>query len=760
MRHGREIIYIFITMLIILTLVQTASAEQSYSMNMMKGALTLAYLPMQEEKVTIKFWMKSELGKSLLTEIVTSKGQSITYRAEEVREYRNGTRLVFRGWYRDDKLVTTNQAISINATSDAEYYAYYDVEYWINVNLGYERVSEWIKRGDELRVGVPKSKELSNNTKLIFEGWSGDFEGMNRFIKIDVYQPIKASAIWRRQYKVYIVSDPEAISEIVGGGWYDEGSEAVIRVLKPVAFLNNGGTKAVVGEILADYELKNYEDLKFENVSEVSLNVFSPIFVVVRWRFYHHVLISSNYINSTIADDWVLDGDFAEYEVPKEYRWDNGTMIKFEKWVGDITSDLNPIKIQVRKPIRIRVKWRVFYLVRYESTYPISTNLSNQSTWIERGSSIYFNASPTIRLLDEGVRVMFQGWRGTLSQTSPYLMIKEVDRPLDLRAEWKKQYLLSIQAPDEAKIRDEIWMDSGASYEVYAPPIIPLSNDSRLIFIGWAGYECTDPLCNITSISKPINLEARYRFEWLARIHAVGYDGEPVEGVSLVLRCGEDSVKLGSDSATWIYEGNWFIENATWKGFDVSPRQSIYIERGIQDISIPVRAFKAGFRITDYLGFPVKDAEVSVSLMNGTILYEGRTADNGEIWNIGPLPPCDLMVRVKYLWFSSTRIFNIGSSRPITVMVPISLTTIYISAGIISLFTALITFAAYRKKKEMPRQEYGEYYEIPPEYPPPSPPVMEEEETEEHVVVSVEDVLKEIEDEELKKLLKEKERRD
>jgi len=227
----------------------------------------------------------------------------------------------------------------------------------------------------------------------------------------------------------------------------------------------------------------------------------------------------------------------------------------------------------------------------------------------------------------------------------------------------------------------------------------------------------------------------------------------------LVLRCGEDSMKLGSDSTTWIYEGNWFIENATWKGFDVSPRQSIYIERGVQDITIPVRVFKAGFRITDYLGFPVKDAEVSVSLMNGTILYEGRTGDNGEIWNIGPLPPCDLMVRVKHLWFSSSRIFNIGSSRPITVTVPISLTTIYISAGIISLFTAVITFAAYRKKREMLRQEYGEYYEIPPEYPPPSPPVTEEEETEEHVVVSVEDVLKEIEDEELRKLLKERRRR-
>ena len=759
MRHKCEIIYLFIIMLIILTLVQTASAQQSHSMNMVRDASTLAYLPMQEEKVTIKFWMKSELGESLLTQIVTNKGQSITYRAEKVKEYRNGTRLVFRGWYRDSELVTTNQAISINATSDAEYYAYYDVEYRINVNLGYEKLSEWIKRGDELKIEVPKSKELSNNTKLIFEGWSGDFEGMNRFIKIEVYQPIKASAIWRRQYKVYIVSDPEAISEIAGGGWYDEGSEAVIKILKPIVFLNNGGTKAVVGEILADYELKNYEDLKFENMSEVSLNVFSPIFVVVRWRFYHHVLISSNYINSTIADDWILDGDFAEYEVPKEYRWDNGTTIKFEKWVGDITSDLNPIKIQVRKPIRIRVKWRVFYLVRYDSAYPISTNLSNQSTWIERGSSIYFNASPTIRLLDEGVRVVFKGWRGTLSQTSPCLMIKELDRPLDLRAEWKKQYLLSIQAPDEAKIRDEIWMDSGASYEVYAPPIIPLSNDSRLIFIGWAGYECADPLCNITSISKPINLEARYRFEWLARIHVVGYDGEPIEEVSLVLRCGEDSMKLGSDSTTWIYEGNWLVENATWKGFDVSPRQLIYIERGIQDISIPVRVFKAGFRITDYLGFPVKDAEVSVSLMNGTILYEGRTADNGEIWNVGPLPPCDLIVRVKYLWFSSSRIFNIGSSRPITVTVPISLTTIYITVGMVSLFTALIMFAAYRKKREMPRQEYGEYYEIPPEYPPPSPPAVEEEETEEHVVVSVEDVLKEIEDEELKKLLKEKERR-
>ena len=169
MRYGREIIYLFIVMLIILTIVQTASAEQSYSMNIVRGALTLAYFPMQEEKVTIKLWMKSELGKSLLTEIVTNKGQSITYRAEKIKEYRNGTRLIFIGWYRDSELVTTNQAISINATSDAEYYAYYDVEYWINVNLGYDKVSEWIKRGDELRVEVPKSKELSNNTKLIFE---------------------------------------------------------------------------------------------------------------------------------------------------------------------------------------------------------------------------------------------------------------------------------------------------------------------------------------------------------------------------------------------------------------------------------------------------------------------------------------------------------------------------------------------------------------------------------------------------------------
>ncbi|RLI39593.1 hypothetical protein DRO64_10315, partial [Candidatus Bathyarchaeota archaeon] len=494
MRYKCEIIYLFIIMMLItLALVQTVSAQQPYPMDMVKGALTSAYLPMQEERVTIKFWMKSELGKSLLTEIVTSKGQSITYTAEKIKECRNGTRLIFRGWYRDGELVTTKEAISINATSDAEYYAYYDVEYWIDVNLGYERVSEWIERGDEFRVEVPESKELSNNTKLIFQGWSGDFEGMDRFIKIKVYRPIKASAIWRRQYKVYIVSDPQAISEIVGGGWYDEGSEALIKVLEPVAFLNNGWTKAVVGEILADYELKKYEDLKFENVSEVSLDVLSPIFVVVRWRFYHRVLISSDYINSTIADDWVLDGRFAEYEVPKEYRWDNGTMIKFEKWVGDITSDLNPIKIQVRKPIRITVKWRVFYLVRYESAYPISTNLSNQSAWIERGSSIYFNASPTIRLLDEGVRVVFKGWRGALSQLSPYLMIEEVDQPLDLRAEWKKQYLLSIQAPDEAKIKDEIWMDSGASYEVYAPPIIPLSNDSRLTFIGWAGYDCSDP---------------------------------------------------------------------------------------------------------------------------------------------------------------------------------------------------------------------------------------------------------------------------
>ena len=724
-------------------------------------SITFAYLPMQENRVTIRFWMKSELGTSLLTEIVTTKGQLVTYRADEIKEYHNKTRFIFKGWYRGDELITTKPTISINATVDADYYACYDVEYYVDVNLGYEKISKWIRRGDEFKIEVLKTKELLNNTRLIFERWSGDFEGMNRFVKITVYAPIKASAIWRRQYKVYVNSDPPAISEIIGDGWYDEGSNAVIKISKPVTFLNDGETKAVVGEILADYELKNYENLKFENISEVSLKVYSPIFVTIRWRFYHHVLISSNYVKPIIADDWISDGDFVKYEVPKEYRWDNGTMVKFERWVGDKTSDLNVIKFQVKNPIRIRVKWRTFYLVKYESAYPISTNLPNSSIWIEKGSSIYLNASPPIRLLGEGVRVVFEGWKGTLSQTSPYLMVREINRPLDLKAEWRKQYLLSIRAPDEAGIRDEVWMDSGASYEVYAPPVIPLSNATRLVFTGWIGYDCADLLCNITSISKPISLEARYRFEWLAKIHTIGYDGEPVEGVNLVLKCGEDSIELGSDSTTWIYEGNWFIENATWKGFDVSPRQSIYIEKNLQDISIPVKVFKAGFRVTDYLGFPVKDAEVAVSLMNGTVLYEGKTGSDGEVWSMGPLPPCDLIVEVKYLWFDSSRIFNIRDSRPIIVTVPISLTTIYISVGIISLFTTLMIFAAYRKKKEMLKQEYREYYEIPPEYPPP-PPVIEEEEegkAEEHAIVSVEDVLKEVDDEELKKLLKERKRR-
>ena len=724
-------------------------------------SISYAYLPMEEERVTIRFWMKSELGESLLTERVADRGQLVTYVADEIREYRNETRLVFRGWYRGDELITTSPTISINATSNADYYAYYDVEYHVDVNLGYERISKWVERGSELRVEADEVKEFSNNTRLVFEKWSGDFEGKDRFVKVKVYEPIKASAMWRRQYKVYIISEPQAISEIIGDGWYDEGSKAMIKVLEPIVLLNDGESKAVVGEVFADYELKNFKDLRFENVSEVSLNVSSPILVVVRWRFYHHVLISSNYIKPIITDKWVLDGKFVECEVPREFRWDNGTMVRFQRWIGDETSDLNHIKFQVKRPVRVKAEWRIFYLVRYNSTYQVMTNLTAPSSWVEKGSSIYLNASPTIRSLGEGVRAVFQGWRGTLSQTSPYLMIDGVDRPLDLRAEWKKQYLLSIRAPDEAGISDEIWIDSGASYEVYAPPTILLSNNTRLVFTGWTGYECGDPLCNITSISKPINLEAGYRFEWLAKIHVMGYDGEPVKEVDVILRCGDDSVRVASDSTTWIYECNWLVENATWKGFDVSPKQSLYIEKGAQEISIPVRVFKAGFRVTDYLGFPVKDAEVIVSLMNGTVLYEGKTAENGEVWNIGPLPPCDLRVEVRYLWFNSSKTFNIGNSRPIMVMVPISLTTIYISVGITSLLTALMMFTAYRRRRETLKQEYREYYEIPPAYPPPpSPPVAEEEgEAGEHVVVSVEDVLKEIEDEELRKLLKERRKR-
>jgi len=365
-----------------------------------------------------------------------------------------------------------------------------------------------------------------------------------------------------------------------------------------------------------------------------------------------------------------------------------------------------------------------------------------------------------VKEYQNGTRLVFRGWyrNNSLITADPTISINATS-DTDYDAYYDVQYLLSIRAPDEARIRNEIWIDSGASYQVYAPPIIPLPNDTRLVFIGWKGYECMDSPCNITSISKPISLEARYRLEWLAKVHAVGYDGEPVNGVNLVLRCEDDYRILSSDSTIWVYEGDWLVENATWRGFDVSLEQSIHVERNVREVSVPIRVFKAGFRVTDYLGFPAKDAEVTVSLANGTILYEGRTAGNGEVWNIGPLPPCDLIVRVRYLWFSCNKTFNIRDSSPIIVTVPISLTTIYISAGTVSLFAALMVFVGYRRRKEMLKQEYREYYETSPRYSPSPPPVVEEEETEEHVVVSVEDVLREIEDEELRKLLEEKERR-
>lgn len=713
------------------------------------------YLPSQEESsgtVTIRFLIDTGLGITVHEVRNVPYGTIVTFNADDVIDPGNKTRFIFIGWYSGGRLISRESTIQINATQNMDYVATYVTEYQVSIDLGYQNIRKWISRGDDLNIAVKTVRDLNNKTRLIFNGWEGDLEGENSTVNVKVYKPIESKALWKPQYYVEVVSE---FANITGSGWYDNGSK--VKIESPESEIYLGETKAILTGFLVNYYSEKYDDY-FENKTSIEITVCSPITVTAKWNIFHHVIILSSYVNPTIFDGWIKDGELLEKSIEKEVLYENSTKIVFKKWSGDIISENPHLKLVVNKPMKILAEWTIYYLVKVMSDYDVK---GGPIGWVERGEEVFFNASPTVRILDKNIRIVFSGWGGSIVSDNPVIDVKNLTSPLILKTIWKKQYLVVAEAPEVINFSYRKWVDSGGSVEINAPKEVKISDKKKLVFEEWIGCTSHEPLCTIQEVSHPISLEAKYSVEWFLKVIARSYDGDILENVSIKLKKNDEVINASSGEFIWIGEGEWIVDESLWNMFDVTSHEKIYVDRRVGEsgiLYVPVRVFKASFRVSDLIGFPIKDAKIVVRTLDGTILFEGKTDEHGEVWNVGPLPSSGLIVEASFLGFHSQKSFDISMARPIQLTLPLSLTSIYGFIGILAVVTVLTVLFSVRGKGKPGEVEH--LYEYPPHvppYPPPTRSTREEIPRSSETVVPIEEVLKELEEEEeLKKTLEEK----
>ncbi|MEM2100115.1 MAG: hypothetical protein QXP45_02070 [Thermoproteota archaeon] len=96
---------------------------------------------------------------------------------QTIVEYGNGTRRVFKGWYEDGSLVSSEQGFSITANGPRIFVAGWDTQYEVSVSTDYGAASGsgWYVAGGTATVSVsPTQGEKDFFTNYIFEGWLVD----------------------------------------------------------------------------------------------------------------------------------------------------------------------------------------------------------------------------------------------------------------------------------------------------------------------------------------------------------------------------------------------------------------------------------------------------------------------------------------------------------------------------------------------------------------------------------------------------------
>ena len=706
----------------------------------------------QEERVTITFYMDTGLGGPRIIDAcggTVPVGENVTCTIRPVIYFDNNTRIVFKGWYRDGKFITND--VTIRVTSEEgqylqEYVAKYNVEYLLELELGYQTVDEWKSRHSSFAFRVEGTWNLREGVRKLFLKWVGDIEGNNPYIYIEkITKPLKLKAVWITQYYVDVVSDyPLSIES----GWFNETETIMVEPVTPVIYENNGETKIILEKYVVDYWIGDQQDFQvYENSLRLIVN--SPLTIKASWVKLHHVVLESDHVKPLLFDDWIRDGERLTFnQLEREITWNNGTKIVFDRWENNISSSNVNIDVLINGPLRARAIWKVYYLVSVESSDPSISVYANSLGWVEKGSYLLINATPIERNLGKGIKALFKEWSGSIISSNPLIEISSLDKPVIVKAVWVKKYLITIDALEQAGIQKELWIEEEEDREIIAPLQVSIDDSTRIVFDRWVG--CTtvkDNICTLSNVNTPLSISARYNTEKKIQIQAISLNNEVIEDVSFILKHESGDIKkLFSKDTLWMKIGNWIVENATWKGYDVTSTTEFRIsEDSDTPVRILVKIFKISFKIQDYLGFPVKDAKIIIRKNDGEIIYEGRTDESGSLNNAGPLPPIDLTAYILYMDHQIVKQINLKTSNPVYITIPFSQTSIqlFILAFVVS--GSLITYAfirRLRKPKEIP-------LEVPiPLEPPPTITVeeaVEDVEVKKAPIVTLEDVIKKLE---------------
>ncbi|HKW43646.1 MAG TPA: hypothetical protein VJP06_05600, partial [Thermoplasmata archaeon] len=257
-----------------------------------------------------------------------------------------GQQLVFRGW-RGDASGTglTSNAIVMNGPKEAV--ADYGTQYYLEVSSAYAATSGagWYDAGSNAYAQVSATNvSLGSGTRELFEGWTGDAVGSTATSHAILMDAAKvATAQWKTQYRLTILTDHGVA---VGGGWYDQGSNAVASLQSGTVLISTG-TRAVFAGWSGD--------ARGSTPSSNPILMSGPKTAIATWTTEYLVTVTSDY-GSVEGGGWYAAGARATLQAPGQVT-SGGQTYTFAGWTGDVTSGDATVTVTVDHPITAHATW-------------------------------------------------------------------------------------------------------------------------------------------------------------------------------------------------------------------------------------------------------------------------------------------------------------------------------------------------------------------------------------------------------------------
>jgi len=178
----------------------------------------------------------------------------------------------------------------------------------------------WFDEGTKARITpVDEVIDFGNGTKIVFKG----FEGYNS-TEITVDRPIKLKPVWKRMYRVDMVSRYVFSEE---GKYFDEGESMFLVMDRAKDFGNDTRVELAnmtaygpSGEVVKAWDGKSGGD----RYALLAYVVDRPLKLVVEWKVYHRLTVYSP-LNS--YEKWVLNGTTHVLDLHERKLVDSNTLM-------------------------------------------------------------------------------------------------------------------------------------------------------------------------------------------------------------------------------------------------------------------------------------------------------------------------------------------------------------------------------------------------------------------------------------------------